>query len=98
VVKITTGKDEDAKHRLETWTLDLDAKKWTFLKPEREPDPTSSRARQLMFASELGVALLENRPSNSSGISEQQIWALRLPAKAAAKPSVIKPKSRDNPP
>jgi hypothetical protein len=98
VVKITTGKDEDAKHRLETWTLDLDAKKWSPLKPEREPDPTSSRARQLMFAPELGVALLENRPSNSSGVSEQQIWALRLPAKPVAKSSDIKSKTRDNPP
>lgn len=99
VVKITTGKDEEAKHRLETWTLDLDAKKWSPLKPEREPDPTSSRARQLMFAPELGVALLENRPSNSSGVSEQQIWALRLPPKAAgAELPVIKPKLRDKHP
>jgi hypothetical protein len=97
VVKITTGKDDDAKHRLETWTLDLDSKKWTQLKPEREPDPTSSRARQLMFAPELGVALLENRPSNSSGISEQQIWALRLPPKAADKAASLKPKLRNTP-
>ena len=100
VVKVTTGKDDDAVHRLETWTLDLETKKWSPLKPAREPDPTSSRARQLMFAPELGVALLENRPSNSSGVSEQQIWALRL-AKAEKtdfpSPS-IKPKVRDNPP
>ncbi len=99
VVKITTGKDEEAKHRLETWTLDLDAKKWSPLKPEREPDPTSSRARQLMFAPELGLTLLENRPSNSSGVSEQQIWALRLPPKAAGTElPVTKPKLRDKPP
>jgi hypothetical protein len=99
VVKITTGKDEDAKHRLETWILNLDAKKWTPLKPEREPDPTSSRARQVMFAPELGAALLENRPSNSNGISEQQIWALRLPPEAAGTElPVIKPKLRDKPP
>lgn len=97
VVKITTGKDEEAQHRLESWTLDLDSKRWTPLKPEREPDPTSSRARQLMFAPELGVALLENRPSNSSGVSEQQIWALRLPAKAAAEPVSIKTKLHDTP-
>lgn len=99
VVKVTTGKDDEAVHRLETWTLDLDTKKWTPLKPAREPDPTSSRARQLMFAPELGVALLENRPSNSSGVSEQQIWALRLAAKGEKIefPS-IKPKVRDNPP
>lgn len=99
VIKVTTGKDDEAVHRLETWTLDLDTKKWTPLKPAREPDPTSSRrARQLMFAPELGVALLENRPSNSSGVSEQQIWALRLPAKAIAERERIKPKVHDNPP
>ncbi|MFN0019761.1 MAG: hypothetical protein ACKVP0_16010 [Pirellulaceae bacterium] len=98
VIKVTTGKDDDAVNRLETWTLDLDTKKWSPLKPAREPDPTSSRARQLMFAPELGLALLENRPSNSSGVSEQQIWALRLPAKPEAQRGSIKPKVRENPP
>src|SRR5207249_2412432 len=79
IVKITTGKDEAAQHRLETWTYDYAKNTWTKMNPEREPDPTSNRARQLMFAPELGVTLLENRPSNSSGLAEQQVWAYRLP-------------------
>ncbi len=97
VIKITTGKDEEAVHRLETWTFDVGERRWSPLKPPREPDATSNRARQLMFAPELGVALLENRPSNSSGISEQQIWALRLPAKPEAKQPVENSKPRNKP-
>jgi hypothetical protein len=85
IVKITTGKDEDAVHRLETWSYDVAANRWTKLNPAREPDPTSSRARQLMFAPQLGVALLENRPSNSKGPAEQQIWAYRFAESVPAK-------------
>jgi hypothetical protein len=83
IIKISTGEEEQEKHRLETWTYDAGDNRWTKTNPEREPDATGNRARQLMFAPELGVALLENRPSNSSGISEQQVWAYRRAAKAA---------------
>ena len=75
IVKITTGKDEEAQHRLETWTYDVGANQWTKLSPAQEPDPSGNRARQLMFAPELGVAMLENCPSKPR---EQQIWTLRL--------------------
>jgi hypothetical protein len=105
IVKITTGKDEQAQHRLETWTYNYAQNTWTKMNPEREPDPTSNRARQLMFAPELGVTLLENRPSNSSGLAEQQIWAYRLPALDVSRPVILKehedspsPKSREVPP
>ncbi|WP_254506555.1 kelch repeat-containing protein [Anatilimnocola floriformis] len=77
IIKETVGEDEKAKHQLSTWSYDLAANRWKKLEPASEPDPTGSRARQLMFAPELGVALLENRPSNSSGVAEQQIWAYR---------------------
>lgn len=77
IIKQSVGEDEKAKHELSTWSYDLNANRWTKLNPAREPDPTSNRARQLMFAPELGLALLENRPSNSSGLAEQQIWAYR---------------------
>lgn len=83
MIKITTGVEEQAKHELQTWTYDVETNRWAKQNPEREPDPTSNRARQLMFAPELGVALLENRPSNSSGLAEQQVWAYRLPPRAA---------------
>jgi hypothetical protein len=85
IVKITTGEDDEARHRLETWTYDSGANRWTKQDPQPEPDPTSNRARQLMYAPELngggGVALLENRPSR--GPNEQQVWAYRLPARDA---------------
>lgn len=73
IVKITEGKDDDATHRLESWAYDAGENRWTKMNPEREPDPTGNRARQLMFAPELGVALLENRSHGK--INEQQIWA-----------------------
>lgn len=81
VVKITTGEDDKAQHRLETWTYDTGENRWTKMDPQPEPDPTSSRARQLVFAPELGVSLLENRPSTDK-LREQQIWAYRLPPRA----------------
>jgi len=59
---------------------------------EPETQGGFNRARQLMFAPELGLALLENCPSKPR---EQQIWTLRLsdsgPAAAPAAPS--KPRS-----
>jgi hypothetical protein len=87
IVKISTGDEEREKHRLETWAYDAGANRWTKQNPEHEPDPTGNRARQLMYAPELGVALLENRPSNSNGVSEQQVWAYRYAATDAATPA-----------
>jgi hypothetical protein len=77
IAKVTTGKDDDATHALETWAYDAGENHWKKMNPEREPDSTGNRARQLMFAPELGVALLENRAHGK--INEQQIWAYRLP-------------------
>lgn len=82
IVKTTIGDDEKAVHQLETWTYDVGENQWTRQKPAREPDPTGNRARQLLFAPELGVTLLENRPSSRT-FSEQQIWAYRLPRRSA---------------
>jgi len=91
IVKITTGKDEDATHRLETWTYDAGENRWSKMNPGREPDPTGNRARQLIFAPELGVALLENRSHGK--INEQQIWAYRLApgGKGTGDPPATKP-------
>jgi hypothetical protein len=78
VVKITTGKDDESTHRLETWSYDAGKNEWTKLNPPQEPDPTSNRARQLMFAPELNAAILENRTgSQSPPGAEQQIWTYR---------------------
>jgi hypothetical protein len=92
IVKMTTGTDDSAQHRLETWTYDAGANQWSKLNAAQEPDPSGNRARQLMFAPELGLALLENCPSKPR---EQQIWTLRLSdsGPAAAQPAPSKPRS-----
>jgi hypothetical protein len=77
VVKITEGKEEQARHRLETWAYNAGENKWTKMNPNPEPDPSGNRARQLMFAPELGVAILENRTHPPQGQHEQQIWTYR---------------------
>jgi hypothetical protein len=74
IVKITEGKDEAARHRLETWAYDAGANRWTRLNPQPEPEPSGNRARQLLFAPELNLAILENCPSKPR---EQQIWTYR---------------------
>ncbi|HUE71908.1 MAG TPA: hypothetical protein VMP01_13565 [Pirellulaceae bacterium] len=92
IAKVTTGKDEEATHALETWAYDAGENRWTKMNPQREPDPTGNRARQLMFAPELGVALLENRAHGK--VNEQQIWAYRLPPGdkgAGVRPPAAKP-------
>lgn len=79
IVKISSGKDEDSKQRLETWTYSVADNAWRKMDPPSEPDPTGNRARQLLFAPQLGVTLLENRPGNvNGGGPQQQIWAYRL--------------------
>ncbi len=76
VVKITTGKGEQAKHRLETWLYDVGQDRWQRANPPQEPDPTSNRARVLVYAPDLNVALLENRVHGRER-KEQQIWSWR---------------------
>ncbi len=83
VVKVSEGKEDNAKSRLETWTFDAGANKWTKLNPAREPDPSGSRARNIVFAPELNAILLENRTHPPQGPSEQQVWALRVGNRSA---------------
>ncbi len=75
IVMITEGKDESATHTLETWSYDAGANQWQKLNPASEPEPSGNRARQLLFAPELGLAFLENCTSKPR---EQQIWTYRL--------------------
>jgi hypothetical protein len=84
IVKISEASEENAKHRLETWAFDVGANKWARLNPAPEPDPSGNRARNLMFAPELNVAILEDRPHPPGGPHEQQIWTYRgLPRRGA---------------
>ena len=94
LVKITTGKDDDAQHRVETWAYDAGANEWSKRNP-KEPDSAGSRTRQLVFAPELNLAILENCPSKPR---EQQIWTYRYAeAKADATATPPPPKPRTQP-
>jgi len=74
MVKITEGKEENAKHKIQTWAYDTGKNKWTKMNPPREPDSTGNRSRVLAFAPELGLNILENRTRSKPGPPEQQIW------------------------
>lgn len=95
VVKISEGKEEAAKHTLETWSYDAGANQWKKLNPASEPEPSGSRARQLLFAPELGLAFLENCPSKPR---EQQIWSFRFEGGERAEAwKPVPPKARTEP-
>jgi len=74
VVKITEGDNEDARHRLETWTYDTGENQWTRMIPPCEPDATGNRSRVMVYADALGMAVLENRTRSKPGPPEQQMW------------------------
>jgi hypothetical protein len=92
ILKITTGKDEEARHELQTWSYDAGANQWQRMNPTSEPDPSSNRARQLIFAPELNLAILENCTSKPR---EQQIWTYRFAESAGA--AARQPEPRQEP-
>jgi hypothetical protein len=94
IVKITTGTDEVAQHELQTWAYDVGTNHWQRMRPSVEPEATGNRARQLVFAPGLNVAILENCTSNPR---EQQIWTYRY-ADAPARTEVRPPQLRGGPP
>ncbi len=75
IVKESSGEEEKETHTLTSWAYNAGTNQWTKLNPAQEPDPSGNRARQLMFAPELGLAFLENCPSKPR---EQQIWTYRF--------------------
>lgn len=100
LVKISAGNEENARHRLETWVFDASSNRWTKMNPASEPDASGSRARNLMFAPELNLAILENRPHPPGGPHEQQIWTYRYAdadtkTSPAARP--VKPRPQPRP-
>lgn len=91
IVKVTTGSDESSKHELQTWSYDAAANRWQKMNPKTEPEPSGNRARNLIFAPELNLAILENCPSKPR---EQQIWTYRFAESSsgswpATKPAVV---------
>jgi len=77
VVKISEGKGDDAKSRLETWAFDTGKRTWAKMNPPREPDASGNRARLLTFLPDHGLAILESRTHPPQGPAEQQIWTYR---------------------
>lgn len=84
IVKIGSKKnnsdDDSESSTVQTWAYDAGANRWTQLKPDREPDAAGNRTRNLIFAPELNLAILENCTSEPR---EQQVWTYRY---AEAKP------------
>jgi len=97
VVKITEGEEEKARHRLETWAYHTKENRWQKMNPPEEPTPSGNRARQLVFAPELNLFLLENCTHPPHGPREQQIWTYRFAA-GPGRPMEIAPLERDRPP
>lgn len=94
IVKITTGEDDDARHELQTWAYHSGANRWTRMKPAVEPDAAGNRTRQLVFAPQLNLAILENCISKPR---EQQIWTYRY-ADAKGRLEPKSPVRRETPP
>jgi hypothetical protein len=74
IVKISTGDEENARHEVQTWAYDAGQNQWTRMNPQMEPDSAGNRTRNLAFAPELNLAILENCTSKPR---EQQIWTYR---------------------
>ena len=83
IVKVTTGMNEDAKHELQTWAYDASINRWQRMRPTAEPEASGNRARQLIFAPELNLAILENCTSKPR---EQQLWTYRYADAPAPRP------------
>ncbi|MBD3248619.1 hypothetical protein GF336_01065 [Candidatus Woesearchaeota archaeon] len=63
---------------LETWAYDTKKNIWKKMDTEKEPDPTKDRQRQLCYAPDQNLFVLENRYSSGiHRISEQQIWTYK---------------------
>jgi len=77
IIKVTTGADEAAVYELQTWAYDAGTNQWQRLSPTTEPMSSGNRARNLTFAPELNLAILENCPSKPR---EQQVWTYRYGA------------------
>jgi hypothetical protein len=86
IVKITTGDGDSARHEVQTWAYNAGANTWTRMQPAVEPDAAGNRTRNLIFAPEMNLAILENCTSRPR---EQQVWTYRY---AAAQNTDLPPK------
>ena len=75
IVKVSEGKDEEAKSLLQTWTFDVEKNAWKRMNPAKEPDPSGNRARVLIPVPGKNLIYLEDCTSKPR---EQQIWSYRV--------------------
>jgi hypothetical protein len=81
LVKVTTGEGDAEGHSVQTWSYDAGANQWTRMNPAVEPAAGGNRTRNLTFAPELNLAILENCLGQPR---EQQIWTYRYADTQAA--------------
>ena len=93
LVKSTTGEGDDVTHDVQTWAYDAGGNEWRRMKPAEEPDSAGNRTRNLSFAPELNLAILENCTGKPR---EQQIWTYRY-ADAGAKYKAVASVARKSP-
>ncbi len=74
IVKVTSGEGDNERHEVQTWAYDAGSNEWTRLNPATEPESGGNRRRNLIFAPELNLAILENCTGQPR---EQQIWTYR---------------------
>lgn len=94
LIKVTKGEGDNERHQVQTWAYDAGANQWTRMNPAAEPQAAGNRTRNLTFAPELNLAILENCTSQPR---EQQIWTYRF-ADTKTKYEPLKAKPRDVPP
>lgn len=94
IVKVTEGKDEEAKSSVQTWAFDAGKNAWARMNPAREPDAAGNRTRVLLAVPERNVVFLENCTSKPR---EQQVWSYRY-AEGKAQAIAAKPKNRPRAP
>jgi hypothetical protein len=85
IVKITEGKEESAKHTLETWSYDAGANQWKKLNPAPEPDPPAPRAPASRAGTDSPSSRIApvNRASSKSGPIASTVKILTPPTQAA---------------
>jgi len=75
IVKVTEGKDEEAKSSLQTWAFDVENNTWKRMNPPKEPDSSGNRARVLIAVPDRNLIYLEDCTSKPR---EQQVWSYRV--------------------
>jgi hypothetical protein len=94
IVKVTIGEGDNERHDVQSWAYSAGSNEWTRMNPDSEPESGGNRRRNLIFAPEFNLAILENCTGQPR---EQQIWTYRY-ADTEAKYEPPKAGPRESPP